>query len=306
MSHCLSVNVLWLCLLPALVFSQQAIESPLPAKLTAEQLDGPPIVTAKAWAIADGKSGKVLWGHKETEALTMASTTKIMTVWIVIRLAKQEPKVLDEILVVSEKAAKTGGSSAKIQAGDHYVVRDLLYGLLLPSGNDAATALAEHFGQRNRGDGKSSEDPITLFVAEMNREASTLKMENTKYYDPHGLGKNHSSVKDLALLAAHALKEPSFAKYVQTRRYHCEVSNEKGEKRMAIWNNTNQLLGIEGYDGVKTGTTTAAGSCLVASGRRETSHLIVVVLGCTSNESRYADSRNLFRWAWREQERNKK
>lgn len=293
-------GLLFLSLLPTLSRSQPTGDPPLPSKSPVERLDAPPIVSAKAWIIAEGKSGKMLWGYKETEPLVMASTTKIMTAWIVLRLAKDNPRVLDETIVVSERAAKTTGSGAKIKATEKYTVRDLLYGLLLPSGNDAATAIAEHFGKRLSEDGKANEDPATLFVAEMNREAAARKMTNTKYFDPHGLGKNHTSVKDLALLASHALKDPTFAKYVQTRRHQCEVSDAKGEKRTVTWNNTNQLLGIEGYDGVKTGTTTAAGSCLVASGHRESSHLIVVVLGCTSNDSRYVDSRNLFRWAWRE------
>src|SRR5207245_3634539 len=88
--------------------------------------------------------------------------------------------------------------------------------------------------------------------------------------------------------------------YVQTRRHQCEVAGADGKKRTVTWTNTNQLLGVEGYDGVKTGTTTAAGSCLVASGRRGSDQLIVVVLGSTSNDGRYVDSRNLFRWAWLE------
>jgi D-alanyl-D-alanine carboxypeptidase (penicillin-binding protein 5/6) len=87
---------------------------------------------------------------------------------------------------------------------------------------------------------------------------------------------------------------------VRTRRHNCEALDAKGARRKVEWNNTNRLLDIEGYDGIKTGTTTAAGSCLVASGRRGTDHLIVVVLGCTSNDSRYIDTRNLFRWGWQQ------
>src|SRR5205823_9285696 len=88
--------------------------------------------------------------------------------------------------------------------------------------------------------------------------------------------------------------------YVQTRRHAYEVADPEGQKRLVTWKNTNRLLDIEGYDGVKTGTTNAAGSCLVASGRRGSDHLLVVVLGSTSNEGRYVDARNLFRWAWQQ------
>lgn len=277
----------------------QALE-PLPAKAPADRIDGPPLVSAKAWAIADGKTGKVLWGSKEAEPQTIASTTKIMTAWIVLQLAAENAKTLDEVATVSERAAKTGGSGAGIKAGEKYAVRDLLYGLLLPSGNDAAAALGEHFGGRFKVGDKMGDDALVQFVAEMNRRAQALKMAETKYFDPHGNGKNQASPRDLLTLTWTALQNPLFAKYVQTRRHQCEAVDAKGDKRTVVWNNTNRLLGIEGYDGVKTGTTGAAGSCLVSSGRRESDHLLVVVLGSTSNDSRYLDTRNLFRWAWRE------
>lgn len=295
---------LLMILLVAEARAQQPEPKPLPAKAPAERLDGPPIVSAKGWVIADGKSGKVLWGHQEAEALAIASTTKIMTATIVLRLASENAKVLDEKITFSEKAAKTIGSSAKLKQGEQVTVRDLLYGLLLPSGNDAATAFAEHFGPRLLAkDGK--EDAIASFVAEMNRQAKALKMEETKYLDPHGLSANRSSPRDLATLAVHALKDKRFAEYVQTRRHQCGVVGPNDEKRDVVWENTNRLLGIEGYEGIKTGSTLAAGSCLVGSGRHGNDHLVVVVLGSTSNDSRYVDTRNLFRWAWQQREQRK-
>ncbi len=286
----------------AVGFVDAQTTNPLPARAPAERLDGPPLVTAKGWAIADGKTGKLLWSGRANAPLPMASTTKIMTAWIVLQLAKENPQLLDELVTISEHAAKTAGSSAKIRTGEKYRVGDLLYGLLLPSGNDAAVALAEHFGPRFPAE-KSAQGAEARFVAEMNRQAQALQMKETKYFDPHGLGKNHSSAGDLATLAGTALKNPLFARYVQTRRHSCEVAEASGKKRPTTWENTNRLLGMEGYDGVKTGTTTAAGACLVASGRHAGDHLIVVVLGCAANDSRYADVRNLFRWAWRERQR---
>lgn len=271
----------------------------LPEKAPADRIDGPPIVSAKGWVIADGMTGKVLWGTKESEALAIASTTKIMTAWIVLELASKDNKVLDEKITFSEKASKTTGTSARLKLGEQVSVRDLLYGLLLPSGNDAATAFAEHFGSRLQHEGKKN-DAIASFVAEMNRQAKTLKMKETRYLDPHGLGANESSPRDLATLASHAIKDKRFAQCVQTRRHQCTVVGPNDEKREVVWENTNRLLGIEGYEGIKTGTTTAAGSCLVGSGRREGDHIIVVVLGSTSNDSRYIDARNLFRWAWQQ------
>ncbi|MBL8793821.1 MAG: D-alanyl-D-alanine carboxypeptidase [Planctomycetia bacterium] len=297
--RCLCAAVLCGCAFVPAVWGQ-APAKPLPAKAPAERLDGPPLVSAKAWAIADGKTGKLLWGAEEAQPLTMASTTKIMTAWLVLQLAASEAKLLDEIATISDRASKTGGSTAGLRVREKYAVRDLLYGLLLPSGNDAAVALAEHCGGKFRGEGQADEDPQAAFVAEMNRRAQSLKMVETKYFDPHGNGKNHASARDLLTLTWNARQNARFREYVQTRRHQCEATDDQGGKRAVTWDNTNRLLGIEGYDGVKTGTTGAAGSCLVSSGHRGDDHLLIVVLGATSNDSRYLDTRNLFRWAWRE------
>jgi D-alanyl-D-alanine carboxypeptidase (penicillin-binding protein 5/6) len=281
------------------VWSQAPAQKPLPPRAAADGIDGPPLVSARAWAVADGAKGRLLWGGNETTERVMASTTKIMTAWLVLRLAADHAKALDETITVSAQAAKTTGSSARIQAGDRYRVRDLLYGLLLPSGNDAAVAIAEHFGQRLR-DAKDPAGALAGFVAAMNRQAKELRLGETRYFDPHGLGKNHTSARDLCTLAFTTMQNPRFREYVRTRRHSCEVTDAKGASRKVEWNNTNRLLDIEGYEGIKTGTTMAAGSCLVASGRRGSDHLIVVVLGCTSNDSRYLDARNLFRWGWQQ------
>ena len=268
-------------------------------KAPADRLDGPPHVTARAWAVADGKTGKLLGGANEAEPRAIASTTKVMTAWVVLRLAADDPKVLDEVVTFSERADKTPGSSAKLNAGEKLPVKELLYGLLLPSGNDASVALAEHFGPRFGRD----ENLVRSFVGEMNRQAKELKLAETTYLDTSGLGKNLSSARDLLALTRHALKDRRFREYVGTRRREYEVAGPDGAKRTVVWENTNKLLEVEGYDGVKTGTTNAAGCCLIASGRRGSDHLLVVVLGSTSTDGRYADARNLFRWAWRQRER---
>jgi D-alanyl-D-alanine carboxypeptidase (penicillin-binding protein 5/6) len=273
-----------------------------------ESLDGPPYTTVNAWAIADGRTGEILWGHRENEKLEMASTTKIMTALIVVRLMRKDPKVGDEFVTFSKRADRTIGSSAEVREGEKLPVRELLYGLLLPSGNDAAVALAEHFGGRleSSTDGPKTEDPFPRFVAEMNRVAVELGLHETHFENPNGLPgpTHHSSARDLARLAHHALAEPAFAAVVSTRQHGCTLVDGQGKRRNVVWKNTNHLLDIEGYDGVKTGTTQAAGTCLVASGRRGRDHLIVVVLGgSTSPDSRYPDARNLFRWAWQKLER---
>jgi D-alanyl-D-alanine carboxypeptidase (penicillin-binding protein 5/6) len=287
----LPVLALFILLTPAPVAAQP--------KTATDPLDGPPFVSAKAWVVVDAKTGKVLAGSSEAEARPMASTSKIMTAWVVLRLAATDPKVLDEIVTYSERAAKTVGSSAKLLAGEKVPVKELLYGLLLPSGNDAAVALAEHFGPRF---GEAAEgDGLQRFVGELNRRAKALGLKEMAYKDPNGLSSgNVSSARNLATLTLEAMKDERFRTYVATRRHDCEVVEPGGGKRKVTWVNTNRLLDVEGYEGVKTGTTTPAGNCLVGSAKRGEDRLIVVVLGSTAADGRYVDARNLFRWAWLE------
>jgi D-alanyl-D-alanine carboxypeptidase (penicillin-binding protein 5/6) len=170
---------------------------------------------------------------------------------------------------------------------------------MLPSGNDAAVALAEHFGPRlSPGEG----DAHDRFIAAMNGRAAALGMHATRYGNPHGktvVGCG-SSPRDTASLVRRALDLPVFRKVVATRERKAMLSNEAGYTRPVMWRNTNRLLGIEGYTGVKTGTTHAAGCCLAACGERDGRELIVVVFGSSSTEARYADARNLFRYGWQQ------
>jgi D-alanyl-D-alanine carboxypeptidase (penicillin-binding protein 5/6) len=293
---CLAFTILALAI-PA-VAPAQPEKAPAP-KAAADPLAGPPHVCAKAWVVVNGQTGKVLAGGNEAEARPMASTSKIMTAWIVLQLAADDSKVLDEVVTFSANAARTTGTSAKLLAGEKVTVKDLLYGLLLPSGNDAAVALAEHFG--GRFGTPNSGDVISRFVSEMNRRAKSLGLKEMSYRDPHGLSaQNVSSARDLAVLAREVMKGERFLGYVATRQHDCEVVEPGGGKRKVTWVNTNKLLDIEGYEGIKTGTTTPAGYCLVSAARRGKDRLIVVVLGSTSTEGRYIDSRNLYRWGWLE------
>jgi D-alanyl-D-alanine carboxypeptidase (penicillin-binding protein 5/6) len=179
-------------------------------------------------------------------------------------------------------------------------VGELLYGLMLPSGNDAATALAEHFSHRFQEAKGGEQVPGKAFLAEMNREAEKLVMADTHYENPHGLtAKEHkSSARDQLKLASAALQLPHLRKVISTRQHGTKLIGPGGYERNIVWKNTNRLLGIDGYLGVKTGTTDAAGACLIACGERDGRELIVVVLGSTSSDARYVDSRNLFRWVW--------
>ncbi len=262
-----------------------------------DALDGPPFVSCKAWAIADGESGNVLAGFNEHEPRDPASTTKIMTAYLVTSLAEKEPDVLAEVLTFSEKADGTSGSTSDLKAGEKVPVGELLYGLLLPSGNDASVAFAEYFGkQLNEGAG----DAYESFIAAMNNKAVEIGMKSTAFKNPHGLtAEGHkTTAADLAKLASLAFKQPVFRQIVGTLQHGTTVDSESGYQRNVVWKATNQLLKTEGYDGIKTGTTGAAGSCLVSTGTRDGKRLIIVVLGAPSTESRYADTRNLYRWAW--------
>ncbi len=125
-------------------------------------------------------------------------------------------------------------------------------------------------------------------------------MTSTHFVNPHGLTADghQTTAHDLARLAALAFQQPEFRKRVGTRQHGTTVDSVSGYRRNVVWKATNQLLKTEGYDGIKTGTTGAAGCCLVSTAQRGGRRLVIVVFGATSTESRYADTRNLYRWAW--------
>ncbi|HEY3393694.1 MAG TPA: serine hydrolase [Lacipirellulaceae bacterium] len=275
-------------------------------KEPADKLDGTPFVTAKAWAIIDGQSGEFLAGEHDQEKRDPASTTKIMTAFIVMRLAEKDPKVLEEIVTFTSRADNTPGSTSGVREGEKLTVGELLYGLMLPSGNDASVALAEHFGARygamDGGPDHEKIDSYDHFIQQMNDLAKDIGLRSTHFENPNGLpsDEHKTTARDLATLAHQALRVPLFRKIVSTPQHGTTVDSVSGYKRNVVWRNTNQLLKIDGYDGVKTGTTGAAGNCLVSTAQREGRRLIVVVLGSTSTDSRYTDTRNLFRWAWKD------
>lgn len=289
----------------ATVPSPQVINRQKLSRATADSLTGPPFVTCKAWAIADANTGKILWGHEANKSLDMASTTKIMTAYLVLKEAQENPATLEETVTFSARADNTRGSTAGIRMGESLPVKELLYGLMLPSGNDASVALAEHFGGRLRSTRKSRTVPsYDQFIVRMNQAAEQLAMAKTRFANPHGLtAEGHqTTASDLIRLAHQAMQLPTFRNYVATRQHGCTLTDQSGVQRNVIWKNTNRLLAIEGYLGVKTGTTTAAGACLVSCAQRGNRQLLMVVLGASSSDARYTDSRNLYRWAWQQLE----
>ena len=283
-----------------------------PALPAAEDLSTPPITTAKAWVIADGNTGEVLASHQPDEKLKSASTTKAMCAHVVLELAKNDPAVLDEMVTISKLADATAGSTAGVKAGEKISVRDGLRALMLPSGNDMGNALAEHFHARLQPPGGETPDSVKTagyrtrcnFIAEMNREATRLGMKNTVYRQSYGDGGEDkdktTTARDLVTLAVAAMKNPAFCEIVRTQKYTGKVllPGTSGKTRDITWENSNLLLKLGAYDGVKTGMTNLAGYCLIARGEQNGMRLIVTMLGAPTEEVRYAEVRNLFRWWW--------
>ena len=239
-----------------------------------------PIINSKSAVIYDRTSKKIIWGKNENEPRAMASTTKIMTAIIVLENAN-----LSDVVTISKKAANTGGSRLKLNTGDKVTVNDLLYGLMLRSGNDAAVALAEHIGGSVEG-----------FAELMNKKAEELKLTNTHFVTPHGLDDDdhYTTAYELAILTDYALNNKTFANIVGTK--NCNISINGISRNIY---NTNELLGnLNGVDGVKTGFTGNAMRCLVTSCTRDGNQIITVVLGADTKKQRTLDSKKLIEYAF--------
>lgn len=237
-----------------------------------------PKINSRFAIVLDRNNKTILYGKNEKTKTKMASTTKIMTSLVVIENAN-----LNNIVEISSKAAGTGGSRLKINKGDKITVIDLLYGLMLRSGNDAAVALAEYVGGSVEG-----------FAVLMNKKAKELGLENTNFVTPHGLDsdEHYTSAYELALLTDYALKNETFANIVNTKI--CNISINGYSRTIS---NTNELLGnLNGVYGVKTGFTNGAGRCLVTSIKRGDLDMICVVLGADTKKIRTTDSIKLIEY----------
>ncbi len=224
--------------------------------------------------------GRTLWDRGADAERAMASTTKIMTALVVLDRTE-----LTERVTVTGGAAGVGEAEAGLVAGESYTVQQLLEAMLVRSGNDAAFALAEHVaGDEN------------AFVALMNEKAVELGLSHTAFTNPHGLDEDghHTSAADLATLTTVAMADPRFAAIVNMPR----VSVTAGG-RTTTFDNSNKLLGTyEGATGVKTGWTSDAGYCLVASAQRGSISFIAVVLGTSSEDARFEQARTLLDWGF--------
>ena len=247
-------------------------------------IDDIPTINSRAAIVYDRTSGTIIYGKSENEKRKMASTTKIMTATIVI-----ENATLTDTVTVSKKAAGTGGSRLGLKTGDKVTVYDLLYGLMLCSGNDAAVALAEHVGGDLEG-----------FANLMNKKAQSLGLTNTHFVTPHGLDndEHYTTAYELAKLADYALKNQTFANIVATKNYTVTINGYS--KNL---NNTNELLGnLNGVYGVKTGFTNGANRCLVTSIKRDDLDIICIVLGADTKKFRTQDSVKLIEYTYKNYE----
>lgn len=221
--------------------------------------------SAKAMVVIEAKTGRVLCEKNKDERLAMASTTKIMTALITCNNTDN----FDEVVEVNDNAVGIEGTSMYLRKGEKLTVKELLYGLMLPSGNDAAVALAYHIG--------GSEEK---FVEMMNKEAEKLGLKNTHFANPHGLDEDghYTSAYDLAIITAEAMKNDTFREVSRTK--NITVSGSKINEPRFLHNKNKLLKTLDGCNGVKTGFTDNARRCFVCSCERNGMTLISVVLNC--------------------------
>lgn len=245
---------------------------------TANLLTEEPKINSKNVIVLDRKTLSILYEKSPYQKVPMASTTKIMTCIIALENTK-----LTDIVTVSKKAATVQGSTLGLNTDMKISMQDLLYGLMLRSGNDCAVAIAEHIS-----------GSLENFANLMNQKAKDLNLFSTNFVTPHGLDDpNHfTTAYDLALLTDYALKNDKFRKIVSTKTCTILLNNSP-----ITISNTNELLGnLEGVYGVKTGFTFGAGRCLVSSCKRGDLDIIIVVLGADTKKIRTQDSSNLIKY----------
>ncbi|MBE5770655.1 MAG: D-alanyl-D-alanine carboxypeptidase [Clostridiales bacterium] len=237
---------------------------------------------AAAAILMEAETGRVLYAQNAHEALPMASTTKVMTALLALEMGD-----LNEIVTTGKNAFGVPGTSMYLEMGEQLTLEQMLYGLMLASGNDAAVAIAEHIG-----------GTVPDFCALMTRRAEEIGCENTIFSTPHGLPaqNHHTTAWDLALITREALKNPVFREIVSTQRATLPWA---GHDYHRVLTNKNKLLSsYPGAIGVKTGYTKAAGRCLVFAAERDGMCLIGVVLNCPDwfNESAALLDRGFENW----------
>lgn len=245
-----------------------------------------PNLNSRYAIVLDRNSKAILFAKNENQRVPMASTTKIMTAIVLLEnLGVNNNLTLDTQVEVCKEAGAIGGSRLGLKAGDKVTVNNLLYGLMLCSGNDAAIQIAVSIGGSVEG-----------FANLMNKKAQDLGLENTHFVTPHGLDKpeHYTTAYELALIADYALNIEKIAEVVNTKTYTVTINGYS-----KTINNTNELLGyLNGVNGVKTGFTNGAGRCLVTSVNRNGFNIITVVLGADTKKFRTKDSISLIEYAY--------
>ena len=234
--------------------------------------------SARSAILMDIDSNRVLYEKNIHEVRSVASISKIMTAVIAIESGK-----LDDKVIIGEEIKKAYGSGIYIQVGEEITLRDLLYGLMLRSGNDAALAIAKYTG-----------GSVEEFVNLMNDKAEELKMTNTTFNNPSGLDNdkgNYSTAYDMALLTSYAMKLDEYRKITSTKKYTLTTN-----KNTYSWINKNKLLSIYKYStGGKTGFTEIAKRTLVSTATKDNTNLVVVTL---NDGNDWNDHRNLFEYGF--------
>jgi len=221
-----------------------------------------PQITARSAILMDQLTGRILFSKNAHEQLPIASTTKIMTAILAIESGRME-----ESVTVSEYASLVEGSAVDLEAGEEKTVEELVYALMLRSGNDAATAIAEHLG-----------GSVEKFAEKMTRRARELGAAQTSFLNPHGLHQeeHYSTAYDLALIATHAMSLSQFREIIAQREKRISWTGRPYDR---VLRNQNKLLQMyETANGIKTGWTSLAGRCFVGAAAREGWQLVTVVL----------------------------
>ncbi|MER6747730.1 D-alanyl-D-alanine carboxypeptidase family protein [Streptomyces fungicidicus] len=252
-----------------------------------------PSVVAKGGYVMNNATGKSLYTKAADTRRSTGSTTKIMTAKVVLaqKNLNLDAKVTIQ-MAYSDYIVKNNASSARLIVGDKVTVRQLLYGLMLPSGCDAAYALADKFGT-----GSTRAARVKSFIGKMNAEATKMGLKNTHFdsFDGIGKGSNYSTPRDLTKIASSAMKSSTFRSIVKTKKYTAKTVTKTGSTRtMAPWTNTNTLLSsYSGTIGVKTGSGPEAKYCLVFAATRNGKTVIGTVLASSSATQRETDAKKL-------------
>jgi serine-type D-Ala-D-Ala carboxypeptidase (penicillin-binding protein 5/6) len=275
------------------------------------------VSAAQAYVIADAQTGYILEEQEARKKLQVGSLTKIATASVVLDWAERKAGDLNQVVTIPREAfVGTTENNVGFQPGDSIALRDLLYAALVQSDNIAAYTLAHHVGSQLGsllpGDVASKLTPADAFVAQMNALAKQLKMERTRFVNPQGIDYKvkplpYSTAEDMARLTRYAMSKPSFRFYVSQKERQISFSRA-GHQLNYVLRNTNELLGKMGIDGVKTGTSSRAGQCLILYADRESEvvrqgqmetvyprHLMVVLLGSTN---RFGEGTSLLQRGW--------